>query len=172
MNLKHLCIPFVLAAVLMVGCDKPSSTGTGSGGQPATAKPADVAAEKAAAEKAAAEKVAADKLAAEKVAEKAAADKLAADKAAAEKLAADKIAAEKAVAEKAAADAKAQGGKLLDQFKTAVTSGNWTDADALIKQLDGMRDKMPAELQSQYDSLKKLYNDNKAKLPAIPGLGG
>ncbi len=75
-------------------------------------------------------------------------------------------------AAKAATDAtNQQANKLMNDLSSAIGSAKWSDADALIKQLDAMRDKLPADLQTKYDGLKKLYTDNKAKLQAIPGLG-
>jgi hypothetical protein len=161
MNLKHLLLPAELVAAVFVGCDDKKGSGTPAANQPAAKSTDTSAADKAAAAaKAATDNAAADKVAADKAAaQKAAADKVAADKASPDKAAADA----KAAADKSAADAKTQGSKLLDNLQTAITDG-------IIKQLDGLRDKLPADMVSKFDSLKKLYTDNKGLLQNLPGL--
>ena len=73
-----------------------------------------------------------------------------------------KAADAKAAADKAAADAvRDQASKLLADLQTAVTGQKWTDAGALVKQLDAVRDKLAADQQASFDSLKKQYEDNK-----------
>jgi hypothetical protein len=162
-------LPLFLTGALLMGCEDK----TAKSPDPATAAKADDAkadADKSAADaKAKADKVAADaKADADKVAANAKAD---ADKAAAK---ADKVAANaKADAAKAAMDAKTaaikasaeagkdQAAKLLSDLQTAVKDQRWTDAGPIIKQLDALRDKLPADQQATFDSLKKQYNDNK-----------
>jgi hypothetical protein len=136
-------LPLFLTGAVLAGCDDKAAKSP----DPATAA-------KAADAKAEADKDAADA--------KAKADKSAANaKAAAEKSAADA----KTAAVKAAAEAgKDQAAKLLSDLGTAVKGAKWTDAEAIIKQLDALRDKLPADKQASFDSLKKQYNDNKSKL--------
>jgi hypothetical protein len=68
----------------------------------------------------------------------------------------------KAAADKAAANAvRDQASKLLADLQTAVTAQKWTDAGALVKQLDAVRDRLAADQKASFDSLKKQYDDNK-----------
>jgi hypothetical protein len=162
MNARLLMLPIFVAGWMLVGCDdRPAATPDPQ--TTANSSEAKAEADKAAADaKAKAEKAAAN---AKADAEKAAADA----KAKSEKVAADaKADADKAVADaktaaiKAAAEAgKEQAEKLLSNLGTAVKDQKWTDAEAIIKQLDALRDKLSAEQQASYDSLKKQYADNK-----------
>jgi len=161
--MKPLMLPLFLAGALMMGCDDRSTSKSPNAGANARAADAKAAADKAAADtKAVAKKDAAD---AEALADKTAANtKAAADKAAAEaKAAADKVAANtKAAADKTAADdARTEATKLLADLQTAVTGQKWTDAGALVKQLDPVRSKLAADQKAAFDSLKTQYDNSK-----------
>ena len=150
MNVRLLTLPLFLSGVVLIGCEKAAE----SPDPAAAAKAADT---KADVDKAAADaKARTDKAAADAQAK---ADKAAADaKANVEKAAADA----KTAADKAAAEAgKDQAVKLLSNLSVAVKDGKWTDAEAIIKQLDALRDKLPADQQAQFDSLKKQYDAGK-----------
>ena len=140
MNVRFLILPLFLTGALLMGCEDK----TAKSPDPATAA-------KAADAKADADKAAADA--------KADADKAAADaKAAADKAAIDA----KTAAKKASAEAgKDQAAKLLSDLQAAVKGQKWTDAGPIIKQLDALRDKLPADQQARFDGLKKQYNDSK-----------
>ena len=157
MNVKLLMLPLFLSGALLIGCDdKPTSK------SPDASTDARAADAKAVADKAAAD--------AKTNATKAAADaKAKADKAAANaKADADKATADaKTDATKAAADAKTaevvkdQAAKLLADLQTAIKDQKWADANALVKQLDSLRDKLAADQKASLDNLKKQYDDNK-----------
>jgi len=140
MNARLLMLPLFLASAVLAGC-----------GESAATTPDPAAAAKAADTKADVDKAAADA--------KAKIDKTDANaKADADKAAADaNTAAFKAEAEAG----KEQAAKLLSSLKTAVSAQKWTDAEAIINQLEPLRDKLPADQQASFDSLKKLYSENK-----------
>ena len=150
MNVRLLTLPLFLSGVVLIGCEKPA------------ASPDPAAAAKAADTKADVDKAAAD---AKAKTDKAVADAQAkADKAAADaKANVDKAAADaKTAADKAAAEAgKDQAAKLLSDLQAAVKDQKWTDAKPIITQLDALRDKLAADQQASFDSLKKQYDDNK-----------
>lgn len=165
MNVRLLMLPVFLAGALLAGCDKDDSKSPDAS---AAAKTADAKADAnkdAADAKATAIKNAADAKAATDKASanaEAAAEKTAANtKAAAEKAAANA----KAASDKAAAETvRAQASKLLTDLQTAVTDQKWTDAAAIVKQLDAVRDKLDADQKAGFDSLKKQYDANKRQL--------
>jgi len=174
MNVKLLVLPLFLAGAFLIGCDDKKSPNAD-----VNAADAKSAVDKAAADarsatiketadaKAAADKAAANAQAAgakEDADAKAADAKAAADKAAdADKATADaKAAADKVAADKTAADAlQRQTSKLLGDLKSAITDQKWSDAGAIVKQLDEVRDRLPADQKASFDSLKKQYDDNK-----------
>lgn len=151
MNVRLLMLPLFLASALLIGCEKKDAA--------TDSKAADTKAniDKAAADtKAAAEKAAAD---AKATAKKAAAD---ADSAAEKTTANAKAAAEKAAADKKTADnARDEASKLLADLQTAVTNQKWSDAGAIVKQLDGLRDRLAVDQKATFDTLKKQYETNK-----------
>lgn len=151
MNVKLLLLPLCLTGALLLGCDDK----TAKSPDPATAA-------RAADAKADADKAAADAGAkADRVAVDVKAD---ADKAAANtKADTDKAAVDvKTAARKASAEAgKDQAAKLISDLQTAVKDQKWSDAGPIIKQLDALRDKLAADQQATFDSLKKQYDANK-----------
>jgi hypothetical protein len=156
-------LPLLLSGALLVGCDDKTTSKSPNPTTDAQAADAKSSADKAAANaKADANKDAADaKAKADKAAANAKADT---DKAAANaKADVDKAAADAKTDEvKAAAEAvRVQASKLLADLKTAVTGQKWADADALVKQLNGINDKLAADQKASFESLKKQYDDNK-----------
>jgi hypothetical protein len=174
MNAKYLIFPLFMAGAFVMGCDKKESPAADVNAAETKAAVDKTAADtKAVADKNAADaKASADKAAtnAQAAGVKDSADAKAADaKALADKTAeaakstADtKAASDKATADKAAADAlQEQTSKLLADLKTDITDKKWADADAIVKQLDAVRDRLPAGQSASFDSLKKQYEDNK-----------
>ncbi len=73
----------------------------------------------------------------------------------------------------ATAAVKEQGSKLLDQLKAAVDAKKLTDAEGLIKQLDAIKDKLPDDLKTKFETLKKGFEAVKAGAAnLIPAAGG
>lgn len=149
MNVKRLMFPLFLAGSVLMGCEEKMATKSPDAGVDA----------KAATVKADAVKTAAD---AKADATKTAADaKSAADKAAANaKAEADKVAANAKIAadETAANSVRTEASKMLTDLQTAVTARQWTDAGALVKQLDAVRGKLATDQQVSFDSLRKQYD--------------
>jgi membrane protein involved in colicin uptake len=141
MNAKHLIVPLFLAGAFLIGCDKTKSPSADvNAAETKAAVDKNAADAKATAEKAAAEKTATEDKA--KADAKAASDKVAADKAAADTL--DK-----------------QSSKLLADLKTDIADKKWADAGVIVKELDAVRDRLPAGEAASFDSLKKQYDDKK-----------
>jgi hypothetical protein len=140
-------LPLFLTGAVLMGCEDKTAKSPESEAKTADAK---TDADKREADvKAKADKTAADvKADAAKTAANAKAD--AAKAAADAKTAADKSAAEAS---------RDQASKLLSDLKTAVKDEKWTDSQAIIKRLDDLRDKLTADQQASYDSLKKQYDD-------------
>lgn len=163
MSVKLLMLPLFLTGTLLMGCDNGPSSKSPDASTEAKAADTKAAADKTAADaRATADKSVADaKAAANKDA--ANAEAVAAKAAADARAAADKTAAEtKAAADKTAADAaREQATKLLADLQTALTAKKWSDAGALVKQLDAIRDRLSADQKASIDSLKKQYDDNK-----------
>jgi hypothetical protein len=163
MNAKYLILPLFMAGAFLIGCDKKESPSAD-----VNAAETKAAVDKTAADaKASADKASANAQAAgvkDSADVKAADAKVAADKTAdAAKSTADaKAASDKVTADKAAADAlQEQTSKLLANLKTDITDKKWADADAIVKQLDAVRDRLPAGQSASFDSLKKQYEGNK-----------
>jgi hypothetical protein len=161
-NLKYLIVPLLVSGAFLIGCDEkksPSAEVNAAQNKAAVDKKAAdakaVADNDAAYAKASADKAAAD---AQAAGVKDSADVKAADaKAAAEA----KAASDKVTADKAAVDAlQHRTSKLLADLKTDITDQKWADAEAIIKQLDAVRDRLPAGQSASFDSLKKKYEDN------------
>ncbi len=65
-----------------------------------------------------------------------------------------------------AANAKAQ--TLLEQVQAAIKDKKWDDADALLKKLEDMKDKLSPDLQKQIATLRTAIDAGKAT-PKLPG---
>jgi small-conductance mechanosensitive channel len=172
MSKSQLVWSLALGAALLVGCEKeetktptppaapaqPQATGTGVvPGQEEMKKAAGNAADTA--EKAAGE-----------------ASKTAGDTAKAADDAA-KGAADAAKATATDSDMAKEAQTLLDQVKTYIGEKKFDDADAALKKLEGMADKLPATISGQLPALRKSLDAAKAlgggggELPKVPALG-
>ncbi len=70
-------------------------------------------------------------------------------------------------------DAKTKAMSIMDDVKKAVKDNKLDDADAGLKKLDDLKSKLPADMQTQIDELKKTVEGAKKMLGNIPsGLPG
>jgi hypothetical protein len=68
-----------------------------------------------------------------------------------------------------AADLVKQAEEKIQQVKDMIAGAKFTDADSLLKQLEGMQDKLPQNLQDQIKSLRQQVTDGLAKLKGLTG---
>lgn len=61
---------------------------------------------------------------------------------------------------------------MLDKVEAAIKDKKWDDADSLLKKLEAMKDKLPADMQTKLGTLRTAIDAGKnLKLPGgLPGL--
>jgi hypothetical protein len=107
---------------------------------------------------------------------KAADAKAAIDKAAADAKAVD-ASAQASKAADAAVDAAKTASSKLDQVKELISEKKLDDADKALKSLEGMKDKLPANVQDQLSKVRSLLDQARLangatqdlKIPSLPG---
>ncbi len=69
-----------------------------------------------------------------------------------------------------ASDMTKQAQEKIAQIKEAISTGKLTDADAMLKQLDALKAKLPQSVQDQITDLRKQVDDGMSRLRNLGGL--